>query len=105
MHSLACSSDHAPSPRVLSRLQAASVEQMTTLTQAQLELQKAQETSPSQALVAEELRKRLEVLEAERYQLAASLSERQQEILSVSSFISSILSKKGFCWKSFSKNF
>ncbi|KAM7539948.1 hypothetical protein Aperf_G00000024343 [Anoplocephala perfoliata] len=67
----------------LRQAKATSVEQMTALTQAQLELQKAQETSPAQAIVTEELRKRLEVLEAERCQLATSLTERHQEVLSL----------------------
>lgn len=60
------------------------MEQIATLTEAQLNLQKAQDASSVQALVTEELRKRLEVLEAERCHLATALSERQQEILSVS---------------------
>ncbi|KAL5962284.1 CAP-Gly domain-containing linker protein 1 [Taenia solium] len=55
--------------------------QVATLTEAQLNLQKAQDASPVQALVTEALRKRLEVLEAERCQLATALSERQQEVL------------------------
>ncbi|VUZ57584.1 unnamed protein product [Hymenolepis diminuta] len=67
----------------LAQKESASVEQMAALTQAQLELQKAQEASPAQALVTEELRKRLKVLEAERCQLATSLTERQQEVLSL----------------------
>ncbi|KAL5111747.1 CAP-Gly domain-containing linker protein 1 [Taenia crassiceps] len=58
-----------------------SVEQLAALTEAQLNLQKDQDASPVQALVAEELRKRLEVLEAERCRLATALSERQQEVI------------------------
>ncbi|VDL63587.1 unnamed protein product [Hymenolepis diminuta] len=73
---------HCP-PLHAHTFQSASVEQMAALTQAQLELQKAQEASPAQALVTEELRKRLKVLEAERCQLATSLTERQQEVLSL----------------------
>ena len=62
---------------------------MAALTEAQLSLQKSQQeaASPAQALVNEELLKRLEVLEAERCQLATSLSERQQEVAMVSELL------------------
>ncbi|VDO10276.1 unnamed protein product [Rodentolepis nana] len=75
----------------LAQKESASVEQMAALTQVQLELQRAQEASPAQALVTEELRKRLEVLEAERCQLTASLTEHQQEIFS----LQQLLNQKG----------
>nr|CDS15644.1 CAP GLY domain containing linker protein 1 [Echinococcus granulosus] len=57
------------------------MEQVATLTEAQLNLQEAQDTSPTQVLITEELRKRLEVLEAERCHLATALSEQQQEVI------------------------
>ncbi len=50
---------------------------MAQLTEAELRAQEA--SSPSQTLVIDELTKRLEVLEAERCQLATSLAERQEE--------------------------
>ncbi|VDK39622.1 unnamed protein product [Taenia asiatica] len=65
----------------LAQKESTSMAQVAALTEAQLNLQKAQDASPVQALVTEALRKRLEVLEAERCQLATALSERQQEVL------------------------
>ncbi|KAH9286981.1 CAP-Gly domain-containing linker protein 1 [Echinococcus granulosus] len=65
----------------LAQKESASMEQVATLTEAQLNLQEAQDTSPTQVLITEELRKRLEVLEAERCHLATALSEQQQEVI------------------------
>ncbi|VDD77637.1 unnamed protein product [Mesocestoides corti] len=76
-------SSHTLSPS-LSHVQSVSLAQMSALTEAHLHLKEKQEESPAQTLVTEELRKRLEVLEAERCQLSTTLSERQKEAASVS---------------------
>ncbi|VDN11205.1 unnamed protein product [Dibothriocephalus latus] len=66
--------------------------QMVQLTRTELEMQTSEENaSPTQALIVEELTKRLEVLEAERCKLATSLTERQQ----ATSYLEELLSQKG----------
>ncbi|KAL7061418.1 hypothetical protein AAHC03_01431 [Spirometra sp. Aus1] len=65
--------------------------QMVELTRTELEIQKGEQTtSPTQMLIVEELTKRLEVLEAERCNLATSLTERQQ----ATSYLEELLSQK-----------
>lgn len=57
---------------------------MAQITEAELRAQEAANSaSATQTLVIEELRKRLEVLEAERCHLATSLADKQQETIRV----------------------
>uniref|UniRef100_A0A0X3NS26 CAP-Gly domain-containing protein n=1 Tax=Schistocephalus solidus TaxID=70667 RepID=A0A0X3NS26_SCHSO len=75
----------------LSQKDEEALNQMVELTRTELEMQKTEETpTPTQMLIVEELTKRLEVLEAERCNLATSLTERQQ----TTSYLEELLSQK-----------